>query len=172
MSFKQTTQHVGSLREKVQAIKLVLLDVDGVMTDGRLWICSKGEIFKSFDVKDGIGLKRLLAKGVEVALVTGRKSKIVKRRAKELGITKVFQGVSDKRAIARKLRTKMGLERANVCAIGDDIPDLGLFEEAGLCVAVSDAVKEVREGADIITERRGGRGAVREVCEWILDSLA
>lgn len=158
----------GALQQKAKAIRLVLLDVDGVLTDGRLWIGPEGETVKCFDVKDGLGLKRLMAEGIDVAWVTGRSSDAVKWRAKELGITEVYQGVSDKKILARDLRLKRGLKREEVCAVGDDLPDLGMFEEAGLKVAVANAVKEVREQADIITKNKGGRGAVRELSEWIL----
>ncbi|MBW1731273.1 MAG: HAD hydrolase family protein [Deltaproteobacteria bacterium] len=156
------------MEDKARVIELVLMDVDGVMTDGRLWVGPEGEIFKCFHVRDGLGLKRLMARGIQVALVTGRRSAALEQRARELGISEVYQGVEEKREFARALRRKKGLNKDQVCAVGDDLPDLGLFEEAGLKVAVADAVKEVRERADIITKKRGGEGAVRELCEWIL----
>lgn len=156
------------MEQKARAIKLLLMDVDGVMTDGRLWIGPEGEVFKCFHVRDGVGLKCLMARGIQVALVTGRKSATLDQRARELGISEVYQGVEEKRDLARALRRNKGLNKDQVCAVGDDLLDLGLFEEAGLKVAVADAVKEVRERADIITKRRGGEGAVRELCEWML----
>lgn len=162
----------GSLRNKAREVRLILVDVDGVLTDGRLWIGPEGETFKCFDVKDGLGLKNLMAEGIDVVLVTGRGDDAVKQRAAELGITEVHMGVSDKKRVAREVRLRRGLRREEVCAVGDDLPDLAMFEEAGLKVAVCDAVKKVREEADIITRKRGGRGAIRELCEWILASRA
>ena len=157
------------LREMAKSVRLVLIDVDGVLTDGSLWIGPEGEVFKRFDVKDGIGLNRLIKNGIEVILITGRKSDIVKRRAEELGITEVYQGVKDKGALARRLREEKGLSMSQVCAVGDDLPDLAMFKEAAIRVAVADAVKEVTEQADIILERKGGRGAIRELCDWLLN---
>ncbi|RLB42632.1 MAG: phenylphosphate carboxylase subunit delta [Deltaproteobacteria bacterium] len=160
------------MESKAKAIRLVLVDVDGVMTDGRLWISAEGETIKCFDSKDGLGLRRLMSEGIQVVLVTGRSSGAVERRAGELGIMEVYQGVSDKRRLAKDLRLKRGLEKDEVCAIGDDLPDIAMFEEAGLRVAVADAVKEVREQADMVTRNKGGRGAVRELCDWILSNRA
>ncbi len=154
--------------KKAAKIKLLLLDVDGVMTDGRITMNDRGEEFKSFDVKDGQGLKMLISSGVEVIFITGRRSLVVEHRARELGIAEVFQGVSDKSVLCKQLIGDKGLNRDEVCCMGDDLPDLGMFSEAGLCIAVADAVKEVREAADFITRGKGGHGAVREVCERIL----
>jgi len=156
------------MEEKAARIKLLFLDVDGVLTDGRITISKEGEEVKSFDVKDGIGLKMLMFAGIDVVIITGRESVAVAHRAGELGIKDVCQGVSDKGTVCRDLIRKRGIEKAEACCIGDDLPDLAMFGEAGLCIAVADAVKEVREGADFITRKRGGRGAVREACEWIL----
>lgn len=156
------------IEEKAAKIRLLLLDVDGVMTDGRITINEKGEEIKSFDVKDGQGLKMLISGGVEVVLVTGRRSRVVAQRAHDLGIRKAYLGVSDKKALCRKLVASKGLKKEEVCCIGDDLPDLAMFSVSGLCIAVADAVKEVCEAADFTTSRKGGFGAVREVCEWIL----
>jgi len=158
------------LKEMAKAVRLVLLDVDGVLTDGSLWIGPDGEVFKRFNVKDGMGLKRLIASGIEVIFITGRKSDAVKRRAKELGISEVYQGVEDKGALARRLLEEKGLSMSQVCAVGDDLPDLAMFKEVAISVAVADAVKEVTEKADIVLENGGGRGAIRELCDWLLRS--
>ena len=155
---------------KASLIKLIFLDVDGVLTDGRITIDNSGEETKSFHVKDGQGLKMLMAGGVEVVLITGRTSAALSHRAKDLGIEEVHQGVEDKRTLCRRLMADRGLARTNVCAVGDDIPDLAMFQEVGLRIAVADAAREVREAADFITRLKGGCGAVREVCEWILKS--
>jgi len=154
--------------EKAARIKLFVVDVDGVMTDGRIIINDRGEETKAFDVKDGLGLKMLSRQGIDVVILTGRESGVVSHRAKELGIKSVYQGVADKRETLRRLMQKKEIDRSQVCAMGDDLPDLAMFEEAGLCIAVSDAVAEVRRHADVITRRRGGFGAVREACDWIL----
>jgi YrbI family 3-deoxy-D-manno-octulosonate 8-phosphate phosphatase len=156
------------LEEKAAHIKLFVVDVDGVMTDGRITINDSGEETKSFDVKDGLGLKMLSRQGIEVVILTGRESGVVAHRARELGIHSVYQGVADKRETLRRLISQKGMNKSQVCAMGDDLPDLAMFEEAGLCIAVSDAVSEVRRNADVITRRRGGFGAVREACDWIL----
>ena len=158
------------MKEKSASIKLLILDVDGVLTDGRITLNERGEEVKSFDVKDGLGLKMLMSTGVEVVIITGRKSMVVEHRAKELGIDEVWQGIKDKRALSRKIIEEKGLEKNEVCCIGDDLPDLAMFMEAGLRIAVADGVEEVREEADFVTKKKGGYGAVREACELILKS--
>ena len=156
------------MEEKAAKIKLLFLDVDGVMTDGRIIMNARGEEIKAFDAKDGQGLKMLISSGVEVAIISGRKSPVLEHRARDLGIDGLYQGVGDKGALCKKLIEKKGLEKEQVCSMGDDVPDLAMFGESGLCIAVADAVKEIRGAADFITKSRGGRGAVREVCEWLL----
>ncbi len=156
------------IEEKTTGIKLLILDVDGVMTDGRIMMNAQGEEIKSFDVKDGQGLKMLISHGIEVAIITGRKSRAVMHRAENLGIKYVYQGVTDKKKVCGQLIKDKALKEQEVCCMGDDLPDLAVFMESGLSIAVADAVKEVREAADFITRSRGGNGAVREVCEWIL----
>lgn len=157
-----------TLEDSAARIRLLVLDVDGVMTDGRLYLNGRGEEVKVFDVRDGYGLKRVRDAGIEVAVVTGRSSAAVERRARELGITEVHQGVGSKGPLLDELLRKRNLEPAAVCCVGDDLPDLPAFERAGLAVAVADAAVEVRDAAALITKRRGGRGAVREVCEFLL----
>ena len=147
---------------------MLFLDVDGVMTDGRVILNDQGEETKAFDVKDGLGLRMLMSSGLEVVIVTGRKSQVLAHRSRELGIQEVYQGVKDKNAVCQQLKKARDLKKEQVCALGDDIPDLAMFAESGLCVAVADAVKEVREAADFVTKSNGGVGAVREVCELIL----
>ncbi|MGD8387340.1 MAG: HAD hydrolase family protein [Desulfobacteraceae bacterium] len=149
-------------------IRLLVLDVDGVLTDGRILLDERGEEIKAFHVRDGYGLKRIMAAGVEVVLITGRSSGAVAQRAKELGIQEVHQGVEEKGALLDALMRERGLEERHVCCMGDDLPDLPLLDKAGLAVAVADAVMEVRNAAALITKQRGGSGAVREVCEFIL----
>jgi YrbI family 3-deoxy-D-manno-octulosonate 8-phosphate phosphatase len=156
------------MEEKAARVKLLFLDVDGVMTDGRITLNDRGEETKSFNVKDGQGLKILMSVGIDVVLITGRRSRVIEHRAKELGIEQVYQDISDKGALCKQLISDRGLEKQEVCCMGDDLPDLAMFSVAGICVAVADAVKEVRETADFITTSKGGFGAVREACEWIL----
>ncbi len=156
------------MEKKAAKIKLLFLDVDGVLTDGRIIMNAHGEEIKAFDVKDGQGLKMLLSIGVEVAIVSGRKSRVVEYRARDLGIKQLYQGVNDKKSLCRQLIEERGLEKEQVCCMGDDLPDLAMFRESGLRIAVADAAEEVRRAADRVTKNRGGRGAVREVCEWLL----
>lgn len=156
------------MEDPAAKIRLLVLDVDGVLTDGRIYLDGRGEEIKVFDVKDGYGLSRLIKAGVEVALITGRSSPAVARRAEELGIIEVHQGVADKEALLDEILGSRGLTQEEVCCVGDDIPDIPLLKRAGLAVAVADAAAEVCAAATLITKSKGGRGAVREVCEMIL----
>lgn len=156
------------LEEKAAGIRLLILDVDGVLTNGRITLNDRGEETKSFDVKDGLGLQMLASQDIEVVILTGRTSKAVAHRAKELGIEDVYQGIVDKRATLQALIREKGLHRSQVCCMGDDLPDLAMFKESGICIAVSDAVSEIRQEADFVTRKKGGFGAVREACDWIL----
>jgi 3-deoxy-D-manno-octulosonate 8-phosphate phosphatase (KDO 8-P phosphatase) len=110
----------------------------------------------------------LISGGVEVVVITGRRSRVVETRAKDLGVNEVYQDVVDKGAVCRQLINEKGFKRHEVCCMGDDLPDLAMFAEAGLCIAVADAVKEVREASDFVTRTKGGTGAVRETCELLL----
>lgn len=154
--------------KKAGDIKILILDVDGVMTDGRINVNDQGEESKTFNVKDGYGIRLLLDAGIDVAIITGRQSKSVEHRARDLGIKLVYQGVADKRSVCMKLLEERQFTSDQACFIGDDIPDIPLLKSVGLPVAVADAVKEVRETARYITGENGGNGAVREVCELIL----
>jgi 3-deoxy-D-manno-octulosonate 8-phosphate phosphatase (KDO 8-P phosphatase) len=156
------------LTKILRGIKLLILDVDGVLTDGRISINDQGEETKAYNVRDGHGIRLLMASGIDVAIITGRYSKSVEHRARDLGIGKVYQGVSDKKSVCIKLLEEKRLAEDQACFIGDDLQDLPLLKFVGLPVAVADAVKEVRETASYITEKGGGCGAVREVCELIL----
>ncbi|MGK2943934.1 MAG: KdsC family phosphatase [Desulfuromonadales bacterium] len=149
-------------------IKLLLLDVDGVMTDGRIIYDSDGGETKAFDVKDGHGLKLLQRAGIRVGIITGRQSTIVVRRAAELGIELVYQGAKDKRLPFNEILQKLALAPEEVAYIGDDIVDLPVMRQVGFAVTVADAVDDVKPFADMVTERPGGRGAVREVCDFLL----
>ena len=151
-------------------IELLLLDVDGVLTDGGLIYSDSGEELKQFHVRDGSGLKLWHLAGKRSAILSGRKSLVVERRAAELGIAPVLQGVPDKLPAFGVILTETGLCAEQVCAIGDDLPDLPVLKRAGLAIATADACAEVRQAADYITGVRGGRGAVRDAIEWLLKS--
>lgn len=147
---------------------MIATDVDGVLTDGRIWIGSDGEAFKSFDAKDGMGIKIAQTAGIAFAIITGRKSKIVERRAEELGVTEVYQGVKDKWLVLCQLMDKYGLDASEVAYVGDDLNDLAIIRAVGFGVSVADGVPEIRRCAAYVTCQRGGRGAVREVIEVVL----
>jgi 3-deoxy-D-manno-octulosonate 8-phosphate phosphatase (KDO 8-P phosphatase) len=158
--------------ERARRVALLVCDVDGVLTDGRLYFGARGELIKAFDVRDGHGLKLLRAAGVEVALLTARRSAIVATRARELGIARVLQGESDKGAGLQRLLDATALPAQRVAYIGDDWPDLPCLHrvahDGGLAATVADACAEVKAAAHWIAAARGGRGAVRELCEFIL----
>jgi 3-deoxy-D-manno-octulosonate 8-phosphate phosphatase (KDO 8-P phosphatase) len=149
-------------------IALVVLDVDGVLTDGRLWFGPEGETHKTFDVRDGHGIKRLLAAGIGVAVISGRRSEAVTARMQELGIKDVAQGVADKAQALAELLRRERIESKHVACLVDDTPDLGLMAAVGLPAAVADAHPEVLSAARHVTRAPGGRGAVREFCDWLL----
>ena len=149
-------------------VKLLVLDVDGVLTDGGIIIDGSGNESKTFHVRDGHGLVMLRKAGIKIAIITGRNSKAVDRRAKELGIADVCQRCMDKVAAYEKLLMKFGITDRQVAYIGDDVVDIPLLKRVGLPVVVADAVEEAKDAATLITSARGGRGAVREVCDLIL----
>jgi 3-deoxy-D-manno-octulosonate 8-phosphate phosphatase (KDO 8-P phosphatase) len=149
-------------------IELLVLDVDGVLTDGSIVYTAEGAEIKRFHVRDGSGLKFWHNLGKRSAIISGRKSPAVELRAAELGIAAVFQGCAAKAPAFEMLLARTGLGPEQVCAIGDDLPDLPIFRQAGLAVAVADACEEVRAQADHVTRARGGHGAVREAIEWLL----
>lgn len=149
-------------------IKLIILDVDGVLTDGGIILDNKGNEFKSFHVRDGHGIKMLIRAGVTVAMITGRYSKVVERRARELGIKDIYQKCHDKRIAFRHLIEKYSLNPKEIAYIGDDIVDLPLLKISGFSVSVADADEEAKNASMMITKNKGGRGAVREVCDFIL----
>lgn len=159
-----------ALHSKAQAIKLVAFDIDGIMTDGRLYFTSLGDEIKAFNVKDGLGLKLLRDSGVEVAIITGRTSELVNRRARDLKIDKLIQGREDKKAALQELMAQENLSAEQVAYMGDDLPDLGAIRAAGLGVTVADAMPVIKQYADIITAAKGGDGAVREFCDWLMQT--
>ncbi|MBI4746588.1 MAG: 3-deoxy-manno-octulosonate-8-phosphatase KdsC [Deltaproteobacteria bacterium] len=154
--------------KKAKAIRLLLLDVDGVMTDGRVVFADSGEEVKAFDVKDGHGIRMLMRSGVGVALLTGRESRVVLHRARDLGIDMVYQGAKDKLPVFERILSEKGFKGEEVCYVGDDLVDMPVMRRSGLAISVADAGEELKISVDYVTSMPGGRGAVREVCELIL----
>jgi len=159
---KQTTA------QRIRKIRILVLDVDGVLTDGRIIMDDRGRETKFFDVRDGHGLKILMRTGIEVVFLTGRKSRVVEHRARELGVTEVYQGARNKVEVFEALLERKGLQAAQAAYAGDDIVDVPVLKRAGFSVAVVNAVAEAKRAAHYVTRKKGGRGAVREVCEVIL----
>ena len=160
----------NALKMKAANIELVVFDVDGVFTDGRIWIDDSGKESKSFHVRDGHGVKLLLHYGVHVAVLSGRKSHAVEVRMRELGVSDILQGHIDKRTAFNQLIQNKNLSNEQVAFVGDDIVDVQAMQLAALSIAVADAHTWVKQQADIVTQTAGGHGAVREVCELILDA--
>ena len=160
----------AALQERASKIRMLVLDVDGVLTDGKLFFDHAGNEMKAFHTRDGLGMKALQRSGIEVAVITGRKSEAVAHRMAQLGIEHVYQGREDKLNAFLHLLNATGLDPHQVCFAGDDWIDLPVLLRAGLAVSVADAEERVRESAHYITSRNGGDGAVREICNMILSA--
>jgi 3-deoxy-D-manno-octulosonate 8-phosphate phosphatase (KDO 8-P phosphatase) len=156
--------------DKLRNIRLVLLDVDGVLTAGEIIYSDTGEQFKVFNVKDGLGIRMLKAAGIRVGIITGRSGGALQHRCTNLGIDLVFDGIRDKAKALETIADQTGIDPEQMAFIGDDLPDLAVMGQVGLAVAVADAVDMVKQAAHITTRRPGGGGAVREVCESILQA--
>ncbi|MFA6218058.1 MAG: HAD-IIIA family hydrolase [Candidatus Omnitrophota bacterium] len=156
--------------EKAKKIKVLLLDVDGVLTDGRIIYDSYGKEMKFFDVHDGLGVALLRKMGIRTILVTAKGSRALKPRARDMQVKAVFENVSPKTKILKKVLRKFRVTCAELCFVGDDLVDLCLMKRVGFPVAVNNAVAEIKKAASYVTSRPGGRGAVREVAELILKS--
>lgn len=152
----------------LSGIRLLLLDVDGVMTDGRIIYDDQGRELKAFDVKDGHGLKLVQRAGIKVGIITGRQSPVVDQRAVELGIDLVYQGAKDKLVPFREILSRLQLSPRQVAYVGDDLVDLPILLQVGFSATVADAVNDVKSRVDLVTERPGGHGAVREICDFLL----
>ena len=161
---------MDNLQELAKTIELVIFDVDGVLTDGSLFIGDDGQEYKAFNSRDGHGIRMLHESGVPSAILTGRQSKVVNYRARDLGIELVMQGHRDKRPAFQALLEKTGLHRDVVAYVGDDVVDLPVMTQVGLAIAVNDAHFMVKRHAHWTTSACGGRGAAREVCEFLLDA--
>jgi 3-deoxy-D-manno-octulosonate 8-phosphate phosphatase (KDO 8-P phosphatase) len=156
--------------EKASRIRLVVFDVDGVLTDGSLYIGDDGQEYKAFHSRDGHGIKMLLGRGVEIAVITGRTSRVVEHRMKNLGISHVYQGKLEKLPAFQELTQKLGVSEEQTAYVGDDVVDLPVMRRVGLAIAVQDAHPLVRQHSHWQTPNSGGRGAARDVCELILEA--
>ncbi|MGQ9688593.1 MAG: KdsC family phosphatase [Desulfobaccales bacterium] len=164
------TRYPAEVWRRAARVRLLLLDVDGVLTDGCLYFGPREELFKVFHVRDGHGIKMAQKAGIEVAFLSGRRSDPAFLRARELGVSRYYEGLRDKVPVLDELRQTLGLTLEEVAAVGDELVDLPLFHRVGLAVAVADAVLEVKAAAHWVTESPGGRGAVREVTDLILQA--
>ena len=155
---------------KAQSIRLIAFDIDGIMTDGGLYLTDSGEEFKRFNSLDGHGLRMLKASGVELAIITGRTSRCVELRPHHLGISHLYQGVPDKLASLQKMLAQLKLPLDAVAFMGDDVMDLPVMLRVGFAISVPNAPQVVRDRAHYVTEREGGHGAVREACELLMSA--
>ncbi|MCA1804167.1 MAG: 3-deoxy-manno-octulosonate-8-phosphatase KdsC [Xanthomonadaceae bacterium] len=159
------------LLEKAARIRLLIFDVDGVLTDGSLFLGDDGQEYKAFHSRDGHGIKMLLSHGMEVAIITGRTSEVVKHRMANLGVSRLYQGQHDKTEAFRELLAEMDLSADQVAYVGDDVVDLPVMRQVGLAIAVQDAHPLVKKHAHWQTPSGGGRGAGRDVCEMLLEAM-
>ena len=158
----------NDLIERARKVRMLILDCDGVMTDGRIILLPGGDETKAFDVKDGHAIVMAAREGLKTAIISGRASEAVRVRAKELGVAHLYERAWVKMEPYEKILSDEDLSDENVCYVGDDVVDIPLLRRAGLAVAVGDAVEEVKQFSHFVTEQRGGRGAVREVIEFVL----
>lgn len=161
---------MNELIKKAARIKCLVSDVDGVLTDGLLYVDNHGNELKTFNVQDGMGLKLLMSAGIEVAVITTSRNAVIDHRMQQLGIQHYFKGQVDKRRAYAELKNRLLLADEDIAYIGDDLPDLPLIQQAGLGVAVANAVEQVKMISDWQTSQKGGQGAVRELCELILSA--
>lgn len=159
---------MDTLTQRAIAIKLLLLDVDGVLTDGKLYFGNNGEELKAFNIQDGLGIKFLQRSGIQVGIVTGRTSQLVANRARDLGIAHVIQGREDKLVAIKELIHQHQIQLREVAYMGDDLPDLSAISAVGLGMTVANGVADVKKVAHWTSQYRGGHGAIREACEVIL----
>ena len=157
------------IHHSLKKVKLLVCDVDGVFSDGRIYLGESGEELKAFHTRDGFGIKAIVKQGIDVAVVTGRQSQIVERRMRALNVRYILQGREDKATALQEVLAQSGHTEDAVAAVGDDVPDIGLFAHAHLPIAVADAHPLVRQHALWVTQNRGGFGAVREICDALLE---
>jgi len=159
-----------SLTSTASQIKLLLLDVDGILTDGRLYFSNSGEEIKAFHSLDGHGIKMLMSTGVNVGIITGRESALLQKRAADLGIELLYQGREDKLNVLKEICQNTGVDTAHICYAGDDLPDLPVLKTVGLSFSVPGGHRTIQAAVDAITEASGGMGAVREITDFLLQS--
>lgn len=160
----------SALFDKFSKIRLIAFDVDGVFSDGRIYLGNAGEELKAFHTKDGYGIKSIIKLDIQVAIITGRESLIVKNRMDSLGVQHVIQGQEQKKSTLSQLQSNLGIDASATMAMGDDMPDVGMFEVSELGIATSDAHPFVKRQAAYVTQIPGGFGAVREICDLILQA--
>ncbi|MBT3359937.1 MAG: HAD hydrolase family protein [Rhodospirillales bacterium] len=156
------------LSNRLRDIKLLSLDVDGILTDGGLYFADDGNTFRKFNVKDGLGLKRVMQAGVVVAIISAGKQDAIQRRMESLGISHIFTNVEDKFETLVQVCDELGIDRSQVIHMGDDLNDLPILEAVGCPISVPDAMPDVRDAAIYVTTEKGGEGAVREVCDMLI----
>ncbi len=161
-----------SLRQKIQSVRALILDVDGVFTDGSFYLDAHGKEIKRFHTQDGVGLKQLEKAGITLAIISGRKSEAVSHRMTELGIQQVYQGIKNKLDAYGDFLSKTQFNDSQIAYMGDDLPDLPLILRAGIGIAPANAVSEIKQQADWITAQKGGHGAIREACDFMLSVKA
>jgi len=159
-----------SLKDKIKKVKLLVLDVDGILTDSRIIVDDQGREIKHFNVQDGFGIVLFQRLGFKTAIISARGSLAVKARAKDLKISKVYLNARNKLKVYKQLVKDLGIKDQEVCFMGDDLPDLAIAQTAGVMMTVPQACKEVKQEADWVTQRHGGHGAVREAIELILET--
>lgn len=159
-----------AIKDKAKKIQLLALDVDGVMTDGSIYFSAQGDELKAFSILDGLGIKTLLNNNIQVAIITGRTSPLTARRARDLGINLILQGREDKKVALQELSDELNITFDKVAYVGDDLPDLSAIISSGLGITVPNGHYFVKEHANYCTKSSGGQGAVREVCDLILDA--
>lgn len=169
MSYREMYQPIGQdVETKASQIRLLICDVDGVFSDGRIYLANSGEEIKAFHTRDGYGIKALRQAGIEVAIITGRRSEIVEKRMQSLTVQHIFQGQENKIPAYQQLKQQLNLQDAQIAYIGDDLSDWAVMQHVGLSVAVADAHPVLRRHATLTTSLPGGFGAVRELCDLLL----
>jgi len=167
MIFQQDKEQI---LKQARAVKLLLLDVDGVLTDGKLYVGESGEQLKVFNTLDGHGIKLLQKAGIPVGIISGRDSAALLRRASDLGIEILYRGREDKGTVLQEITANQSIQNNEIAYAGDDLPDLAVIKAVGLGISVPNAHPEIRNSAEIVTEHQGGEGAVREICDFLLQA--
>lgn len=162
----------AGLQDRVSKVRALTIDVDGVLTNGRIIYDENGSVYHSFNVHDGFGVKAIQEIGIGVAIISGRSSPAVQKRASELGIQDVYQGSCDKTKALHDFCSNKSISPKQVAHIGDDVPDLCLFEIVGVAVCVPNGTEIARNSADIVTSKSGGEGAVREICDLLMEAIS